>query len=90
MHSLQRCGQQRKHRPHSKDHEYSKACKLRQVVRARPVHVPGLDKPCNAPPHWHCSFHGINRPQLGRGLKDFMRLVAIGSAYTANGIKQKT
>ena len=48
------------------------------------MHVPVLNEPCNAPPHWHCSFHVINRPQSGPELKDFMRLLAIGSAYTGS------
>jgi periplasmic protein TonB len=45
------------------------------------VHISFLKEPRDAPPHWHCSFHIINRPQLGRQLKYFMRLVAIGFAY---------
>lgn len=40
-----------------------------------------LKEPRNALAYRHCSFHMINRPQLGRRLKYFMRLVAIGVAY---------
>jgi hypothetical protein len=53
-------------------------------MRSRPVDVAFLKEPCNAPPYRHRSFHIINRPQLGRRLKYFMRLVAIGFAYCAN------
>jgi hypothetical protein len=47
------------------------------------MHVSGFDEPCNAPPHWHCSFHTFNWPQLSFRLKYFIRLVQIGIAYYA-------
>ena len=50
-------------------------------MRVRPVHVSFLKEARNALTYRHCSFHIINRPQTGRGLKYFMRLVAIGFGY---------
>jgi hypothetical protein len=50
-------------------------------MRVRPVHISFLKETRNALSYRHCSFHGINRPQPGRRLKYFMRLVAIGFAY---------
>ena len=50
-------------------------------MRVRPVHVSFLKETRNALSYRHCSFHVINRPQPGRVLKYFMRLVAIGFAY---------
>ncbi len=50
-------------------------------MRVRPVHVSFLKETRDALSYRHCSFHVINRPQPGRVLKYFMRLVAIGFAY---------
>ena len=50
-------------------------------MRVRPVHVSFLKETRNALSYRHCSFHVINRPQPGRVLKYFMRLVPIGFAY---------
>jgi hypothetical protein len=45
------------------------------------VHISFLKETRNALSYRHCSFHTINGPQPGCGLKYFMRLVAIGIAY---------
>ena len=50
-------------------------------MRVRPVHISFLKEARNALSYRHCSFHIINRPQVGRVLKYFMRLVPIGFAY---------
>ena len=50
-------------------------------MRVRPVHISFLKEARNALSYRHCSFHIINRPQAGRVLKYFMRLVPIGFAY---------
>ena len=51
-------------------------------MRMRPVHISFLQEARNALSYRHCSFHIINWPQAGRGLKYFMRLVAIGFGYS--------
>jgi hypothetical protein len=50
-------------------------------MRSLPVHVSCLKEACNALTYWHFSFHMGNWPHLGRQLKYFVRLVAIGFAY---------
>ena len=50
-------------------------------MRVRPVHVSFLKETRKALSYRHCSFHIINGPQPGCGLKYFMRLVAIGIGY---------
>jgi hypothetical protein len=45
------------------------------------VHISFLKEARNALSYRHSRFHIINRPQPGRVLKYFMRLVAIGFAY---------
>jgi hypothetical protein len=60
-------------------------------MRVRPVHISFLKEARNALSYRHCSFHVINRPQPGRVLKYFMRLVSIGFAYgnAERGIKKE-
>jgi hypothetical protein len=50
-------------------------------MRVSPVHMSFLKETRKALSYRHCSFHIINGPQPGCGLKYFMRLVAIGIAY---------
>ncbi len=58
-------------------------------MRVRPVHISFLKEARNALSYRHCSFHIINRPQKGRPLKYFMRLVAIGSAYRKAEVRSR-
>jgi len=51
-------------------------------MRVSPVHISFLKEARNALSYRHCSFHIINRPQSDCGLKYFIRLAAIGIAYT--------
>jgi hypothetical protein len=50
-------------------------------MRVGPVYISFLKETRDALSYRHCSFHILNRPQLGCGLKYFMRLAAIGIAY---------
>jgi len=50
-------------------------------MRVRSIDISFLKETRNALSYRHCRFHIFNRPQPGRVLKDFMRLVAIGFAY---------
>jgi hypothetical protein len=50
-------------------------------MRSRPVEISFLEEARNTLSYRYSSFHVINRPQSGAGLKYFMRLQAIGLTY---------
>jgi hypothetical protein len=51
-------------------------------MRSRPVDISFLEEARNTLSYRYSSFHGINRPQPEARLKYFMRLQAIGLAYS--------
>jgi hypothetical protein len=54
------------------------------------VDISFLEEARNTLSYWHSSFHAITRPQSGRELKYFMRLVGIGFDYRKEVARNQT